>query len=88
MSTDLSARKRRLHYRAWHRGTKEADVLIGSFVSSRLETLTVDDIVWLEQFLEQNDVHIMAWITGHQAVPDAFSGPLMDALKAMDYMTL
>jgi antitoxin CptB len=83
---DLKTRKRRLHYRAWHRGTKEADLLIGGFVASKLETWQDADLLFMETLLEESDVDIMAWALGTQSVPTQYQGPLMHALQRLDYL--
>jgi antitoxin CptB len=84
MSDELEVRKRRLRFRAWHRGTKEADLLIGGFVDSRLSQLTEADVQWLELLLDENDVDIMAWMTGSKAPPAAFAGGLMTEMRKLD----
>lgn len=86
MSSELDARKRRLHYRAWHRGTKEADLLIGGFVASRLDRLASAEIDWLELLLEENDVDIMAWMTGTKPPPPAYDTALMTAMQKLDFV--
>jgi antitoxin CptB len=84
MSEELEIRKRRLRFRAWHRGTKEADLLIGGFIDSRLERFTVDDVAWLERLLDENDVDIMAWMTGTRDAPAHFAGGLMPEMRKLD----
>ena len=88
MTIDAAARKRRLHFRAWHRGTKEADIMIGGFIDSRLATLSDSDMAWLERFLEENDVDIMAWILGQRPCPPDYDGPLMAAMRKLDYLDI
>ena len=34
---DIAIRRRRLRYRAWHRGTKEMDLVLGPFADAHLE---------------------------------------------------
>jgi antitoxin CptB len=86
MSSDTETRKRRLHYRAWHRGTKEADLLIGGFVDSRLGSLAPAEIDWLEGLLEENDVDIMAWMMGTKPTPPTYDTPLMAAMQKLDFV--
>lgn len=81
-----SARLRRLHFRAWHRGTKEADILLGSFVDSRMDRLTPGDVEWLEQLLMEQDVDILTWVMGLAPCPEPLDGPLMAALRQLDYL--
>jgi len=88
MDQDIASRKRRLLFRATHRGVKEADLMIGGFVQSRLDTFSPDDMDWLERLMEETDADIMAWIIGAQSCPALFDGPLMDALRRLDYMQI
>ena len=86
MIDPLDQRKRRLHFRAWHRGTREADLLIGGFVDSRLNSFGEADLHWMERLLDEQDVDILAWIMGTAPPPEAFAGPLMDAMRQLDYV--
>lgn len=88
MPSDRAARLRRLQFRAWHRGTKEADLMIGGFVDRHLGSLDDADIAWVERLLEENDVDIMAWVLGTVPCPDAYRGPLFDAMQRLDYLTI
>jgi antitoxin CptB len=85
---DLSARKRRLCFRATHRGTKEADMMIGGFVSRTLDSLSLDDVIWFEQLLEETDVDIMSWVTRTQPSPAHYDVPLMVAMQKLDYISI
>ncbi len=84
MNDELEMRKRRLRFRAWHRGTKEADLLIGGFIDSRLANFSSEEVDWLETLLDENDVDIMAWMTGSKAPPAAFVGGLMPDMCKLD----
>lgn len=86
MESELSIRRRRLRFRAWHRGTKEADYLIGGFVDSRLSSFTLSDIDWVEALLAEQDADIMAWIMGVTPCPPQYDGPLMQDMQRLDYV--
>lgn len=81
------ARLKRLRFRAWHRGTKEADMLIGGFFDRHGHDWNEDEMQWFERLLEEQDVDIMAWAIGAQPAPPAYSGTLMGQLQACDYIT-
>ena len=83
---DREARLKRLRFRAWHRGTKEADLLIGGFFDARAEGWGEAEIAWFERLLEEQDVDIMAWAIGTAAPPAAFEGPLMQAFQQVNYI--
>ncbi|MEO0413242.1 MAG: succinate dehydrogenase assembly factor 2 [Pseudomonadota bacterium] len=79
-------RLRRLKFRASHRGTKEADIMLGGYVEARASTLGEDDVTWLEALMMQQDVDIMAWITGKQPPPPAFDTDMMKDMQKLDYI--
>lgn len=79
-------RLNRLRFRAWHRGTKEADLMLGGFIDHAALSFTDADIHWLEGLMEETDVDIMAWITGAQPTPDAFDTPMMARMRRLDYI--
>ncbi len=83
-----SAAHRKLHYRAHHRGTREADAMIGGFFDNYAHGWSPADIAWFEALLEQQDVDIMGWAMGTIDVPDAFAGPMIDDLKRLDFISL
>lgn len=85
---DRAARLRRLHFRAWHRGTKEADLLIGGFFDLLSAGWAEAEIAWFEALLEEEDVEIMAWAIGRQSPPTRYEGPMMQRMQALDYIPL
>jgi len=79
-------RRRRLRFRAWHRGTKEADLMIGSFCDRHAAAWGEAEIAWFERLLEEQDVDIMAWGLGTTDAPAVYHGPLLDAFRRLDFM--
>ncbi len=79
-------RLKRLRFRAWHRGTKEADLLIGGFADRYAAGWDAVEIAWFEALLEEDDVDIMAWAIGTQPPPLRFDGSLMTAMRRLDYI--
>ena len=72
----LEMRRRRLLFRATHRGTQENDLLIGRFVSAHIDALTEADIAELEELLEYPETLLADWLTGREPIPDALDSPL------------
>jgi len=67
--TEQDNRRRRLVFRAQHRGTYENDLLIGDFVKARINTLTPAELDALETILELPDADLADWLTGRQPIP-------------------
>lgn len=81
-------RRRRLQFRAWHRGTREADMMIGGFFNRYGAHWSPAELDWFERLLEEEDVDVMAWAIGRQAVPEEFAGPQMDAMMKLDFIEI
>ena len=83
---DRDTRIRRTRYRAWHRGTREADFLVGGFFDTFHADWSDTDFAWFEDLLEEQDVDIMAWAIGTAQPPERFAGPMMERLQRTDYI--
>lgn len=79
-------RLRRLSFRASHRGTKEADLMIGGFFDAYGATWSEEQLVWFEELLEEQDVDIMAWALGTLPIPAQYQSPMMDAMRKLDFV--
>jgi antitoxin CptB len=78
--TDLSPRRRRLLFRAWHRGTKEADLMIGRFVADNVASFSDAELDELEAVLEQPDVDLADWLSGRREIPAEIRTPMLDRM--------
>ena len=85
---DHADRLRRLKFRAWHRGTREADYMIGGFFYRYHAEWGEAEIAWFEALLEEEDVDIMGWALGTLDVPTEYRGALMDAFRKLDYVEI
>lgn len=85
---DREIRLKRLHFRAWHRGVKEADLLIGGFFDKHGAGWSEAEMDLFEELLEEQDVDIMAWAMGVEPAPERFAGTLMTALKTLNYVPI
>ena len=75
-------RRRRLLFRATHRGTQENDLLIGGFVRTHLDTLTEADIEALEILLERPDPDLADWLTGRRPIAPEDATPMLLRMRA------
>ncbi len=82
------ARLARLKFRAWHRGTREADYMIGGFFDRYAAEWSEAEIAWFEALIEEDDVDIMAWALGTLSVPEEFAGDMMEAMQRLDYVVI
>ncbi len=85
---DADPHLRKLHFRAHHRGTREADALVGGFFDRYSGGWKAEEAAWFERLIEEQDVDILGWAIGTHDVDPAFEGPMMDLLKRLDYISL
>ncbi|MFN3584961.1 succinate dehydrogenase assembly factor 2 [Phenylobacterium sp.] len=76
------ARLKKLKLRAWRRGFREADLILGPFADKHVSGFTPDELDWFETLLEQPDQDLYAWMLGMTPTPPEFDGELMNRLKA------
>jgi antitoxin CptB len=77
-----------LHWRAHHRGTFEADLLVGGFFDAHHQSWSDADRALFAQMLEEQDVDIMAWASGTAEAPERYQGPMLQALQKLDYISI
>ena len=79
-------RLKRLRFRAWHRGVREADLMVGGFFDAHHAGWGEAEMGWFEALLEEQDVDIMAWALGTAVPPERFQCPAMGQLQKLDYI--
>jgi antitoxin CptB len=78
----LDALRRKLGFRAWHRGTREADLLIGSFAEAHLAEFDAQALGQFQALLKENDPDIYDWMTGRMPVPPEHDNRVTQLLRA------
>ena len=81
-------RLKRLKFRAWHRGTREADYMIGCFFDRFHAGWSEAELGWFERLIEEDDVDILGWALGTLSVPEEYAGPLMERMCKLDYVEI
>lgn len=85
---DFTTRLARARFRAWHRGTREADYMFGGYYDRYHAEWDEAGLAWFEMLLDHDDVEVMAWALGTAEVPDAVAGPQMEAMRKLDYVKI
>jgi len=78
-------RRKKLKFRAWRRGFREMDLLMGSFADIAIESMDTAGLDEFERLLGVPDWEVYAWLIGQKDVPDNHRGPLLDQLIAFRY---
>lgn len=85
---DLNSRLKRLRFRAWHRGTREGDLIVGQFIDLHKDSLSHADCEWFEELMEEPEQDLIAWITGKQELPEKYDTEMMKAIQKLDFLTI
>jgi antitoxin CptB len=80
-SEGLDVRRRKLLFRAWHRGMREMDLIMGRFADAAVAELTDAELAAFEHLIEVPDRELLAWITGEEPAPAAHDTPLFRRLR-------
>jgi len=81
-SAGLDARRRRILFRAWRRGMREMDLVMGLFADQEIAVMSETDLEEFERLLDIPDPEILGWITGETPTPIADDTPLLARLRA------
>ena len=79
---DSAMRRRRLRYRAWHRGTREMDLVLGPFADAHIEAMPEEELQRLERLMAEEDTDLLKWVMGQEAPPADVDGALLDQVIA------
>jgi antitoxin CptB len=79
-SHDLDARRRRALFRAWHRGMREVDLLLGPFADAQLGNLSDHDLADFEALMEVPDDELLTWIVGRMPVAPNYRSRVFDLI--------
>ena len=77
---DISYRRKRLRYRAWHRGTQEMDIVLGHFIDAHIDQLDHGELSRLENLLDEQDTDLLKWVMGQAAIPDNIDAEMIGRL--------
>jgi antitoxin CptB len=66
---DIAIRRKRLRYRAWHRGTKEMDLILGPFADAHVEQYGAAELDRLETLMNEEDPPLLKWVMGQEEPP-------------------
>lgn len=79
------ARLKKLKYRAWHRGFREADLILGPFADRHVPTMSAAQLDAFEVLLDEADQDLYEWIVEKTPTPAQWDGELMNMIKAFRF---
>ena len=82
LSPETQTRRKRLLWRATHRGIKEMDLILGGFVARNLDSFSEPEIADLERIMDIPDQEMLAWATKQSEIPAEHASPLLTRILA------
>ncbi len=77
----IDVRRRRAQFRAWHRGIKEMDLLLGRYADAHVPTMDEAELDAFETLMTTDDQILYRWLTGEVAVPAEQATPVFRAIR-------
>lgn len=68
-SEGLDVRRRRLLFRAWRRGVREMDLIVGRFADAHIGRLEASELDDFERLLQAPNASLYAWVSGAEPIP-------------------
>ncbi|MBI4276145.1 MAG: succinate dehydrogenase assembly factor 2 [Rhizobiales bacterium] len=81
-SEGLDPRRRKLLFRAWHRGIREMDLVLGPFADACIADFNERDLDEFERLMIVPDHDLYGWVVGETAAPADYETALMQRLRA------
>jgi antitoxin CptB len=85
MTEAMDIHRKRLLFRSWRRGTKEADLLLGSFAERHLGGFTAEQVGRYEALLAADDSDLLDWMSGRAPPPRERESDVLRLLLAFKY---
>jgi antitoxin CptB len=77
----LDPRRKRARFRAWHRGMREMDIVLGRFADREMATLPEAELDEFERLMELPDPEVFDWIAERSPPPAEHDTPLLARLR-------
>ena len=81
---DVENRRKRLIFRSWHRGTREMDLIMGTFAESHVPKMDMAELDLYEELLHTPDPDVYDWVSGQKPVPANVLNPVVEKLLKHD----
>jgi len=78
-------RLKRLKFRAWRRGFREADLILGPFTDHHAGDLSAEQLDVLERLLEVPDQDLYEWIMERRPTPPEHDSEIMRMIKVFRF---
>jgi antitoxin CptB len=82
-SDGLDERRRRLLFRAWHRGMREVDLITGRFADAHIAAMSEPEVEEFEKLMEVPEPELLAWLMGAEPTPAQFDTAMFRKMRGL-----
>ncbi len=79
-SHDLDPRRARALFRAWRRGMREMDLILGGFADAHISDLGDHDLADFEALMDVPDDELYGWVTGRAEPGQEYLTPVFQSI--------
>lgn len=80
-SAGLDDRRKKILFRAWHRGMREMDHVLGTFANETIEALSDFELDQFELLMQEPDPEMYKWLSGSVAVPEIWNNKFVHRIR-------
>ncbi len=80
-SEGLDDRRKKLLFRAWRRGVRETDLIVGRFADAYIGTLDEPALDDFERLIEAPNADLYSWVSGEADIPTNYDTTVLRQLK-------
>ncbi len=81
-TSTLQLVRRRGIYRAWHRGTKELDFILGHFCDAHVHQFDGPRLELFETVMAYEETELQQWLMGQAELPAGETGEMLGEIRA------
>ena len=81
-SEGLDVRRRKLLFRAWRRGVRETDLIVGRFADAFIDKFDAPGLDDFERLIEVSNAELYAWVSGEAETPADHDTAVLRQLKS------
>ncbi len=82
----IENKRKRMIFRSCYRGTKEMDLVMGSFADQNISGFSEDELEQYESVLQENDIDLYNWISGKEDPPSNVISDVFKKLMAHKFL--
>ncbi len=86
LDQNIENKRKQLIFRSWHRGTREMDLIMGSFADKNIAHFTEEEIKLYDDVLQMPDPDLYDWVSGRKKPPADIMNAVLEKFIQHDFV--